>query len=116
MLFTSPVAAQGHSAPYVDAVAKKIKGNIILTGHSKVGKLAIYAGTKCLPRSKAKVVEIHSFDSPGFTKGFIESTEHIEIEHIISKYIPEESLVGVLLNNRKNYRVIKNHRDYTKPN
>lgn len=107
MLFTSPVAAQSLSVPYVDAVAKKIKGNIILTGHSKGGNLAIYAGTKCSAFAKSKIVEIQSFDSPGFTKEFIESAEHTEAEKIIVKFIPEESLIGVLLNNRENYRIIK---------
>ncbi len=107
MLFTSPVSAQTHSVPYVDEVAKKIKGNIILTGHSKGGNLAIYAGTKCSQFAKDKIVEIQAFDSPGFTKEFIESQEHIETEKKIVKFIPEESLIGVLLNNRENYSIIK---------
>lgn len=107
MLFTSPVAAQSHSVVYVDTIAKKIKGNIILTGHSKGGNLAIFAGTMCSQAAKNKIVEIQAFDSPGFTKEFIESKEHIETEKIIKKIMPEESLVGVLLNNRANYRIIK---------
>ena len=78
MLFTSPVAAQGHSVSYIDAVAKKVKGNIILTGHSKGGNLAIYSATKCSQTAKSKIVAIHAFDSPGFTKEFIESKEHID--------------------------------------
>ena len=107
MLFTSPVAAQSHSVIYVNTVAKKIKGNIILTGHSKGGNLAIYSGSMCSPIVKNKIVEIQSFDSPGFTKEFIESKEHTETEKIIRKFMPEESLVGVLLNNREQYRIIK---------
>ena len=107
MLFTSPVAAQSHSVIYVNTVAKKIKGNIILTGHSKGGNLAIYSGSMCSPIVKNKIVEIQAFDSPGFTKEFIESKEHTETEKIIVKYIPEESLVGVLLNNCEQYRIIK---------
>lgn len=107
MLFTSPVAAQSHSVVYVDTVAKKIKGNIVLTGHSKGGNLAIYSGTKCSSKAKNKISNIHSFDSPGFTKEFIESNEHLDTEKIIEKYIPEESMVGLLLNNRENYRIIK---------
>lgn len=107
MLFTSPVAAQSHAVSYVNAVAKKIKGNIILTGHSKGGNLAIFAGTMCSPLAKSKIFEIQAFDSPGFTKEFIESKEHTETEKMIKKIMPEESLVGVLLNNRENYRIIK---------
>ena len=107
MLFASPVAAQSHSVLYVDSIVKKIKGNIILTGHSKGGNLAIYSGTMCSHKTKSKISSIHSFDSPGFTKEFIESLEHIETEKIIEKFIPEESLIGLLLNNRDKYRIIK---------
>lgn len=107
MLFTSPVASQSHSVPYVERVAKKIKGNITLAGHSKGGNLAIYAGTMCSDETKAKIIEIQSFDSPGFTKEFIESEKHIKAEEKIMKFIPEESMVGLLLNNRDNYRIIK---------
>ncbi len=107
MLFTSPVSAQSLSAPYVDRVAKKIKGKITLAGHSKGGNLAIYAGTMCSALTKDKIVEIQSFDSPGFTKDFIESPEHLKTEEKIAKYIPEESMIGLLLNNRDNYRIIK---------
>ncbi len=107
MLFTSPVASQSHSVTYINTVAKKIKGKIILTGHSKGGNLAIYAATMCLPSTKNKIVEIQAFDSPGFTEAFTESVAHIETEKIICKFMPEESLVGVLLNNHDNYRIIK---------
>lgn len=107
MLFSSPVAAQSLSVPYVENIAKKVKGNITLVGHSKGGNLAIYAGTMCNEATKSKIVEIQSFDSPGFTKEFIESPEHIKAEEKIVKFIPEESMVGLMLNNRDNYRIIK---------
>lgn len=107
MLFSAPVAAQSLSVPYVEGVAKKVKGKITLVGHSKGGNLAIYAGTKCNDLTKSKIVEIQSFDSPGFTKEFIDSPEHIKAEEKIVKFIPEESMVGLMLNNRENYRIIK---------
>lgn len=107
MLFTSPVPAQSHSVQYVEHVAKKVKGSITLVGHSKGGNLAIYAGTMCNDETKNKIIEIQSFDSPGFTKEFIESEKHLKTEEKIAKFIPEESMIGLLLNNRDNYRIIK---------
>lgn len=107
MLFTSPVAAQKLSVPYVESVAKKVKGNITLAGHSKGGNLAIYAGTMCNDETKKKIIEIQSFDSPGFTEEFINSEKHLKAEEKIAKFIPEESMVGLMLNNRENYRIIK---------
>ncbi len=107
MLYTSPVVAQSYSAPYIDEIAKRIKGKITLVGHSKGGNLAIYGGTMCGDFAKSKIIEIQAFDSPGFTEEFIHSQKHIEIEDKIVKFIPEESLIGLLLNNRTNYRLIK---------
>ena len=107
MLFTSPVAAQTLAVSYVEKVAKKIKGSITLVGHSKGGNLAIYAGTMCNDSTKNKIIEIQSFDSPGFTKEFIDSPKHLATTEKIVKIIPEESMVGLMLNNRNNYRIIK---------
>lgn len=107
MLFTSPVSAQTLSVSYVEKVAKKVKGTLTLVGHSKGGNLAIYAATMCNDATKKKIVEIQSFDSPGFTKEFIDSPMHLATEEKIVKLIPEESMVGLMLNNRKNYRIIK---------
>lgn len=107
MLYMSPVAAQKLSVPYVEQVSKKIKGNITIVGHSKGGNLAIYSGTMCSDKVKKKIVEIQSFDSPGFTEDFINSDNYINTEEKIVKLIPEESIFGLLLNNRNTYRIIK---------
>ena len=107
MLYMSPVAAQKLSVPYVEQVSKKIKGNITLVGHSKGGNLAIYSGTMCSDKTKKKIVEIQSFDSPGFSEEFINSDNYIQTEQKITKLIPEESIFGLLLNNRDTYRIIK---------
>lgn len=107
MLFMSPVTSQKYAVRYVDTVAEKIDGNIYIMGHSKGGNLAIYAATKCHSLAKSKFIEIQSYDSPGFTKEFIESKKYIQTEKIISKFIPEESMVGVILNDNSNCRIIK---------
>lgn len=107
MLYMSPVAAQKLSVKYVEKVAEKTTGDIILLGHSKGGNLAIYAATMCNKAVKKRIKEIQSFDSPGFSQEFINSEKYIKTEPKISKYIPEESMVGALLNNNNNYHIIK---------
>lgn len=107
MLFMSPVSSQKYAVKYVDTVAKKIDGKIYLMGHSKGGNLAVYAGTKCHNLAKSKFAAIQSYDSPGFTQEFIESEKYIQAEKIIFKFIPEESMVGVILNDSSKCRIIK---------
>lgn len=107
MLYTHPVASQILSVPYVEKVAKKFKGKLILSGHSKGGNLAIYASSMCSQAVKERIVEIQSFDNPGFTEEFINSEEYLATEPKIIKTVPEQSMVGMILSNRVNYRIIK---------
>lgn len=107
MLYMSPVASQTLSVPYVEKVARKTKGNLTLLGHSKGGNLAIYAAVMCSDTVRDRIIEIQSFDNPGFTEEFINSEKYLETESRISKLVPEESMIGMLLNNRGRYRVVK---------
>lgn len=107
MLYNDTVPAQILSAKYLNKIASKIKGNITVVGHSKGGNLAIYASVMCSPKTKEKIVEIQSFDSPGFTEKFISSQNYIDTESKIVKFVPEESMIGMLLNDTDTYRIVK---------
>ena len=107
MLYNDTVPAQILSAKYLNTVAGKIKGKITVVGHSKGGNLAIYAGAMCSDKTKEKIVEIQSFDSPGFTEDFIASENYLKIEGKIVKFVPEESMIGMLLNDTDTYRIVK---------
>ena len=107
MLYNDTVPAQILSAKYLNTVAGKIKGKITVVGHSKGGNLAIYAGVMCSDKTKEKIIEIQSFDSPGFTEDFIASKNYLEMESRIVKFVPEESMIGMLLNDTDTYRIVK---------
>ena len=107
MLYNDTVPAQILSAKYLNTVAGKIKGKITVVGHSKGGNLAIYAGVMCSDKTKEKIIEIQSFDSPGFTEDFIASKNYLEMESKIVKIVPEESMIGMLLNDTDTYRIVK---------
>lgn len=107
MLYNDTVPAQILSAKYLNTVAGKIKGKITVVGHSKGGNLAIYAGVMCSDKTKEKIIEIQSFDSPGFTEDFIASKNYLEMERKIVKFVPEESMIGMLLNDTDTYRIVK---------
>ena len=107
MLYTSPVASQILSVPYVEKVAQKTSRKITLIGHSKGGNLAIYAGVNCQSKIKSRIGDIISFDNPGFTEEFINSKKYTSAVHKIHKYVPEQSMVGMLLSNKGTYTVVK---------
>lgn len=107
MLYNDTVYAQILAVKYLNDVAKKVKGQITVVGHSKGGNLAIYAGVMCSPKTKSKIVEIQSFDSPGFTESFVASQKYLNTENIILKFVPEESMIGMLLNDTDTYHIVK---------
>ena len=107
MLYNDTVPAQLLSVQYLDKVASKIKGKITVVGHSKGGNLAIYSSVMCLPKTKEKIVEVQSFDSPGLTEDFVASQEYLNMEEKILKFVPEESMIGMLLSNTDSYRIVK---------
>lgn len=107
MLYNDTVPAQISAVKYLNNVARKIRGNITVVGHSKGGNLAIYASVMCAPKAKAKIVEVQSFDSPGFTEEFVESKNYLETQSKILKFVPEDSMIGMLLNDTASYRIVK---------
>ncbi len=107
MLYNDTVPAQISAVKYLNNVARKIKGNIIVVGHSKGGNLAIYASVMCSHKTKEKIVEVQSFDSPGFTEEFVNSPNYLETESKIIKFVPEDSMIGMLLNDTASYRIVK---------
>ena len=107
MLYNDTVPAQISAVKYLNNVARKINGSITVVGHSKGGNLAIYASVMCSAKTKAKIVEVQSFDSPGFTEDFVNSPNYLETQSKILKFVPEESMIGMLLNDTASYRIVK---------
>lgn len=78
-----------------------------LVGHSKGGNLAMVAGMYAKDRVYRRIKKIYSFDGPGLRD---EEFKSKEFKKILPKYeliIPNYSIVGLLLNEKKDYKVIK---------
>ncbi|MBQ3281204.1 MAG: DUF2974 domain-containing protein [Eubacterium sp.] len=76
-------------------------------GHSKGGNLAEYAGMHCLPEVRERIREIYSNDGPGFNKMITNSEEYRRIVPKVIKFMPEGSIVGILLNSSAKAEVVK---------
>lgn len=106
MAFTEVIPAQKMAAEYLDKVAKLTKGDIYVCGHSKGGNLAIYSVLMASKRIRNRVKHVYSYDGPGF----YDSTDLGEaVEEVYAKttaIVPDQSLVGMLLNYDKDYTVV----------
>ena len=107
MSFSEVIPAQVEAAEYLEKMASLTKGSIRLGGHSKGGNLAIYAASNCNKKNQKRIIEIYSNDSPGFHETVIEGEGFGAIKDRIKAFIPESSIIGLLLEQRWDYSVIK---------
>ena len=107
MSFMHPVPAQLEAVSYLDDVARERKENIYVGGHSKGGNLAVYALAKATPETKERVLGAFNNDGPGFNREFIESLDYETSREKIRTFLPESSIVGILLEHEEKYEVVK---------
>ena len=107
MSFMYPVPAQKEALLFLERVATTARGNIYLGGHSKGGNLAVYAAVKSSPSVNERIAAVYSNDAPGFTSEFICSASYRKMRGRIHTYIPQSSVVGILLEHEEDYTVVK---------
>ena len=107
MSFIYPVPAQKEAVAFLDYVASKTQGRIYLGGHSKGGNLAVYAGVKASLKTRERIERIYSNDAPGFDAAFIGGKDYKDMKERISTFLPQSSVVGMLLEHEEGYTVIK---------
>jgi len=104
---TFPVPSQESALRYLETVASFHRGDIRLGGHSKGGNLAVYAAAMCDYEIKRRIINAYSNDGPGFVERFIRSEEFRSVEQRVITYVPQSSVVGMLLYHNEGYRVIE---------
>lgn len=107
MSFMMPVPSQETAVSYVNRTATGLLTKYILGGHSKGGNLAVYAGVFADTKIQKKILQIHSFDGPGFNRSMVEDPEYKRMTGKISSYVPESSVIGMLMYHQEDYYVVK---------
>ena len=107
MGFEFPVPAQKKALDYYENVASTLKdGTFIIGGHSKGGNLSVYASTFCDERFNAPITDIYNFDGPGFMDSIMQLDEFKKLEDRIHTFVPEFSVVGMILEHLEDYTVV----------
>jgi len=105
--FTYPVKAQTMAAEYLFDTASVHRGKIRIGGHSKGGNLSVYAAVTANVELRSRITAVYNNDGPGFVKEFIELPEYAEMEGRITTFVPQSSIIGMLLEHKENYKVIE---------
>jgi hypothetical protein len=102
----NPIPGQKDACKYLEIVAKKMKGTIRLMGHSKGGNFAMYAGAFCSAKTSKRIINIYSYDGPGFLPEITAKPEFQQSLSKIESFVPQASLVGMLLDHPQNYTIV----------
>ena len=108
MSFLSAVPAQERATAYaVEMAATCPERPLRIGGHSKGGNLAAWAALH-IPADlqENRLLDAYNNDGPGFARDMVETAEYRRIAHKLHTYIPESSIVGVLLEHGEDYAVI----------
>ncbi|MBQ7923608.1 MAG: DUF2974 domain-containing protein [Clostridia bacterium] len=105
--FTAPVPSQESAVKYVQEISRLYRGKIRLGGHSKGGNLAVFAAAFSSPSVKERIITAYSNDGPGFNEEIVSREEYISMEKRIVTFVPQSSIVGMLLAINGSYRVVK---------
>lgn len=98
MTYMDHVPAQKRAASYLQHVMKEFpKGRFLVAGHSKGGNLATYACTYLPDSLFERVDAIYSYDAPGLNKAIIETEGYQRVAHLIHRFVPQGSIVGMML-------------------
>lgn len=100
------IPSQKEAAAYTERMARQ--GTALrLGGHSKGGNLAVYAGARVAPCVQERILRVYSFDGPGLDEETLGSQGYDRISARIESYIPQSSVVGMLLNYHPRYTVVR---------
>lgn len=106
MCFIDGIPSQLEAAKYVNAIAQEVDMPLRLGGHSKGGNLSIWASAHLNPKHKQRIINIYSNDAPGFNESFLNASIYLEIREKIFSFVPESSIVGVLMEH-DSYTIIR---------
>ena len=107
MTFQQTIPAQRLAQQYTRDVALEFTRPMILGGHSKGGNLAVFAAARSSPSFQQRILSVYSNDGPGFTKYLMGDPGYLAMVPRIKTYIPQSSVIGMLLEHEEPYTVIR---------
>ena len=107
MSFQQTVPAQRLALQYTREVAAEYDQPIRMGGHSKGGNLAVFAAARCGPMLQERILQVYNHDGPGFTEYMMGDPGYLAMVPRIRTYIPQSSVIGMLLEHEEPYTVIR---------
>lgn len=103
--FLPETEGQKRAVSYLDQVASRFSCPLRVGGHSKGANFAMYASALC--SAQDRILSVYSNDGPGFREEFVRSEAYLRILPRIRSYVPDTSVIGLLLSSSVKHHVVK---------
>ena len=97
MSLMDTIPSQELAEEYLKDVTDNYIYPVIITGHSKGGNLAVYAGSHMNEDRLDQLISVYNFDGPGFTQKNLSYHGYSRILDRINTFVPQSSVIGMLL-------------------
>lgn len=104
-----PVNAQKMAKEYLESHIKDNDKVIYVGGHSKGGNLAMASVLEISDNIFKRIRYVYNNDGPGFLRDIFNSKGFKRLDKKLKMFLPENSVVGILLNNTNKYQVVKSN-------
>ncbi|MFM0881107.1 DUF2974 domain-containing protein [Streptococcus suis] len=109
MTYMDEIPAQRSASDYLEKIMSNPKENFYIAGHSKGGNLALYSASKQSSDLQERIVAVYPFDAPGLHKKHLESPGYQAIQDRIFPLIPQNSIVGMMLETPENAQIVQSN-------
>ena len=106
MCFSPGTGGQLKAVKYLNHNLARTMKPIRIGGHSKGGNFAVYGSAFSKTHIKDSIIDIYNFDGPGFIPELLKTPEYKHIVKRIHKFIPEESIIGLLMYTKSKTKVV----------
>ena len=106
MSFADEIPSQAEAVRYLNDSARDTRRPLRVMGHSKGGNLAVYSSVKCRPEVRRRIIAVYNNDGPGLSERAMAEPGYARIERRIQTFLPQSSVVGILLGTAERYKVV----------
>ena len=111
ILLEDDIPSHDLATRYLEEVAKRYDGDIIVCGHSKGGYVAHYSAIHTTDEVRSRIKLIYNNDGPGLADyGYLYSDAYQQILPKYRHFIPQSSFIGMMLAHDDDYTVVKSVR------
>lgn len=109
--FMDEIPSQRRATQYLDALHHEgrlsERTRLYVGGHSKGGNLAVWSAVHTHPEVRARIAHVYNHDGPGFSAALLASDAYRELDGRITTLVPQDSLVGLLLENDGKFQIVR---------